>query len=142
MNQKTDCIFCKIIEGTAPADIVYRDDMVTAFMDINPINPGHVLVIPNLHTPGLEGLPDAYGKYLFNAAQELAAALRRTDLEPDGINLILADGAAAGQEVFHLHLHVLARYNGDGFGFHRGKKGQPDEALPSEVASMLREALS
>ena len=142
MDQTTDCIFCKIAEGTAQAEVVYRDDMVTAFMDIHPINPGHVLVIPNKHTPDLEGLPAGYGKHLFITAQKLAAALRQTDLNPDGINLLLADGEAAGQTVFHLHLHVLARYDGDGFGFRHGGNPQPGEAQPAEVASMLRGVLS
>ncbi len=139
MRNGSDCIFCKIAAGEADANVVYQDELVTAFLDIHPINPGHVLIVPNQHTPDLAGLVPAHGERIFTVAQKLAAALRRTALRPDGINFLLADGAAAGQTVFHLHLHVLPRFAGDGFGFrHGGASLDSNGAGPEEVASMLK----
>lgn len=112
----TSCIFCQIIAGNAPASFVYQDDLCVAFMDIRPINPGHLLVIPLVHGASLAELEPATGGHMFGVAQQLAAALRQTDLKCEGINFFLADGAAAGQEVFHVHLHVVPRFTGDGFG--------------------------
>jgi len=117
--KEPDCIFCQIIHREARASYVHQDDLVTAFMDIHPINPGHVLVIPNRHASGLADLDSDSGARMFVVGQKIAEALRESDLGVEGVNFLLADGAAAGQEVFHVHLHVLARYAGDGFGFKR-----------------------
>lgn len=110
------CIFCDIVAGRSPASVVYRDDYCMAVMDICPINTGHLLVIPVRHATHLADLDPRVGSALFEAAQKLAAAIRQSDLKAEGINLLLADGEAAGQEVFHVHLHVLPRFQGDGFG--------------------------
>lgn len=112
-----NCLFCKIIAGDLEGTIVYKDEICTALMDIQPINPGHLLVIPNDHSKDLTDLPPESGKHIFAIAQNLAAALRRSGIRCEGINLFLADGKAAMQEVFHFHLHVIPRYDGDGFGF-------------------------
>lgn len=112
-----DCIFCAIVTRQAPASIVYHDDVCTAFMDIQPVNAGHVLVVPNRHATYLADLDVAAGGQLFGVGQRVAAALRASGVPCEGVNLFLADGAAAGQEVFHVHLHVIPRYAGDGFGF-------------------------
>lgn len=110
------CIFCDIVAGRSPASVVYRDDSCIAVMDIRPINTGHLLVIPVRHATHLADLDPGVGGALFEAAQKLAAAIRPSDLKAEGINLLLADGEAAGQEVFHVHLHVVPRFQGDGFG--------------------------
>ena len=143
MAASPTCIFCEIVAGDAPASVVYRDPLVTAFMDIQPVNPGHLLVIPNEHAVYLADLPPATGGRMFEVAQLLAGALRRTRLKCEGINFFLADGEAAGQEVFHVHLHVLPRFAGDGFGLHYGPdytKLPPRSAL-DEVAADVRQAL-
>jgi len=114
-----DCIFCKILAGKAPASFIYKDENCSAFMDLHPVNPGHVLVVPNEHAASLAQLPPDTGGYLFQVGQRVAAALRESGLRCEGVNFFLADGAAAGQEVFHVHLHVLPRFAGDGFGFRR-----------------------
>ena len=116
-----DCIFCKIIAGAAPASLVYQDESCTAFMDIQPVNPGHLLVVPNRHVDYLAELDEAIGAQMFRVAQRLAQALRQCGVRCDGVNLFLADGEAAGQEIFHVHLHVFPRYHGDGFGFRFGR---------------------
>ena len=111
---ESDCVFCLILAGELPASFVHEDDRVVAFMDLNPITPGHMLVIPRTHAPALADLKPRDGKRMFSVAAQLASSLRRTSLRTEGINLFLADGEAAGQEVFHAHLHVIPRHENDG----------------------------
>ena len=107
------CIFCGIISGHSEASIVFRDNLVTVFMDINPVNPGHVLVVPNVHASDIDGVPEAACARMFIVGRHMAKALRRSGLRCEGVNLLLADGAAAGQDVFHSHLHVIPRFSGN-----------------------------
>ena len=137
------CVFCEILAGRAPASIVHRDPQSCAFMDIRPINPGHVLVIPVSHAAFLAELDPESGADLFRVGQRVAAAIRRSDLRCEGVNLLLADGEAAGQEVFHVHLHVIPRYRGDGSGFRFGGRGISPPARPAldEIAGKLRDSI-
>jgi histidine triad (HIT) family protein len=138
-----DCIFCRIVSGRLPSSIVYADDLVTAFMDIQPVNAGHVLVVPNRHATFLADLDDESAADMFRVARRLAAALRNSGLLCEGVNLFLADGEAAMQEVMHCHLHVFPRYRGDGFGLTFGpdyKNKPPREALEA-AAQRIRDAL-
>jgi histidine triad (HIT) family protein len=112
----TGCVFCKILAGELPASIVLENKRIAAFMDIRPVNTGHVLVIPRAHAPYLAHLDPDTGAHMFRTATQIAAAIRLSDLRCEGINLFLADGEAAMQEVFHVHLHVIPRFAGDGFG--------------------------
>jgi len=112
---ETPCVFCEIIAGRAESSLVYEDEHIVAFMDLRPLTPGHVLVVPRRHADYLEALDEDLGARMFTAAHRLARALRRSGLPCDGVNLFLADGEAAFQEVFHVHLHVLPRTPGDGF---------------------------
>ena len=107
------CVFCEIVAGTAPAHRVYEDEDVLAFMDIRPLSAGHTLVIPKQHAAGLEDLDPEQGGAAFRVAQHIGRALRRSTLPVDGVNLILSDGRAAMQTVFHVHIHVLPRRRGD-----------------------------
>lgn len=109
------CVFCDVVAGRAPGSVPYADDAVLALMDIRPVTPGHLMVIPRDHAPHLAELPEAVGGRLFRVAMRMAAALRASDLRCEGVNLFLADGEAAFQEVFHVHLHVFPRFPGDGF---------------------------
>jgi diadenosine tetraphosphate (Ap4A) HIT family hydrolase len=133
------CVFCDIIAGRSPASLVYRDEYCIAVMDICPVNPGHLLVIPVNHATHLADLQPRVGGALFEVAQRLAAAIRASGVKAEGINLLLADGEAAGQEVFHVHLHVLPRFRGDGFG-HRfpPQYGQrpPREQLDADATAI------
>jgi len=115
------CVFCAIIAEQAPASVAFENDTVIVFADIAPVNPGHQLVVPKVHAVGLEDLDPATGAEMFRVAQRVARALRRSGLRCEGVNLFLADGAAAFQEVFHTHLHVLPRYRGDGFHLETGQ---------------------
>jgi len=116
----TACVFCDILAFESPSSVVFRDDLCCAFMDIHPVNPGHVLIVPTDHAASLAELDERSGAHMFQIAQRIAGALRRSGLRCEGVNLFLADGSAAGQEVFHVHLHILPRYRGDGFGFRFG----------------------
>ena len=137
------CVFCEILAGRAPASVIHRDARSCAFMDILPVNTGHVLVIPVSHAAFLAELDPEAGADLFRVGQRVAAAIRRSDLRCEGVNLLLADGGAAGQEVFHVHLHVIPRYRGDGSGFRFGGRGvsPPTRYALDEIASNLRSSL-
>ncbi len=136
------CIFCDIIAGKAPASIVYEDDVVIAFMDLFPINPGHTLVVAKKHIARVTELDDATAARMMAVARDIAAAIYRSPIRADGVNLTLADGAAAGQEVPHAHLHVIPRYRGDGFHCTRsGGLHQASRAQLEEKASILKKAL-
>lgn len=135
-----DCIFCQILSGNLPVSMVYQDEFCSAFMDINPVTPGHVLVIPNQHAVGLSDLPEKDGEHIFAIAQKIAKRIKQSSLRCEGINLFLADGQAAGQEVFHVHLHVFPRFEGDGFGLRFGPhygKPVPRQQL-DQIAAELR----
>ena len=137
------CIFCRVSSGQAEASLVYQDGSVTAFMDILPVNPGHLLVVPNQHTPDLASLDEGTGGRMFTVAVRMSQALRGADVACEGVNLYLADGRAAGQEVLHVHLHVLPRFAGDGFGLRRAKQlhRSSREELDT-VAARIRSALA
>jgi histidine triad (HIT) family protein len=112
----TDCIFCKILSGDSPASVIYRDDLVAAFMDIQPVNLGHLLVVPIRHAPLMADVTAEEAAALMRVAQRTTAALRASTLRCEGVNYFLADGEAAMQEVLHAHLHVFPRFKGDNFG--------------------------
>ena len=137
------CIFCEIIRGQAQASIVYSDQHVLAFMDIQPVNPGHLLVVPRVHANYLSALDPETGGRLFQAGMRMAAAISRSGIRCEGINLHLADGRAAGQEIFHVHLHVIPRFLGDGFGLRFGPEyyNLPDRSTLDRTATDIRMAL-
>jgi len=110
----SDCIFCSIVAGDIPCAKLYEDDLVFAFLDIAPINPGHALVIPKTHAGGAAAVPEETAGRMFHVASRLGVAMKRA-LEMDGFNLHLADGKCAGQVVGHAHLHVVPRKFDDGF---------------------------
>jgi histidine triad (HIT) family protein len=137
------CVFCDIVSGQAPASLVYEDEVAMAFMDIQPVNPGHVLVIARDHASLLADLDPQVGGHLFRVGMQIAAALRRSPVRCEGVNLFLADGAAAGQEVDHIHLHVVPRFPGDGFGLRFGPDyaRRPGRESLDKTAGAIRQAL-
>lgn len=139
----TACIFCQIVEGILPSSKVYEDEICLAFMDIQPVNPGHVLVIPKAHFKDLADLSAEVGEHLFRVAQRVVLSLPKTDLKIEGTNLFLADGEAAGQEVFHVHLHVIPRFAGDGFGFRFGPNymNLSERSELDSIASQIKQQL-
>lgn len=143
MADGKDCIFCKILAGEAEASLVYRDETCAAFMDIQPVNPGHMLVLPNRHAAYLSDLTEEEGAQIFRVAQRLAAALRQSGIRCEGVNLFLADGEAAMQEIFHVHLHLFPRYDADGFGlkFPPSYYQKPQREELDEAAEKIKRAL-
>lgn len=112
MSASADCLFCGIVAGEVPAEIVDSDEHTVAFMDINPATPGHALVVPRRHSADLMDIPPEDLARTALAAQRLAQRIEGV-LHPAGFNLINACRAAAWQTVFHLHVHVVPRYEGD-----------------------------
>ncbi len=112
MTKDNNCIFCKILSGDIPSFKVFEDDQTYAFMDINPANPGHVLVIPKFHAPNIFEIPPEWMTACMITAQKIALAVEKT-VSPDGINILQANGEGAAQSVQHFHIHVMPRRNGD-----------------------------
>ena len=139
----SSCIFCEIIKGNASSSKVFEDDTCMAFMDIQPVNPGHVLVIPKTHFKDLSDLPAEIGGHLFQVAQRIANTLPKTNVKNEGVNLFLAHGEAAGQEVFHVHLHVIPRYKGDGFRFKFGPNynNLPERSELDTITTQIKQGL-
>lgn len=108
-----ECLFCKIAAKKIPSWIVYEDDCVAAFLDIMPRSPGHTMVIPKHHVPNILELPEAEVTPLFSAVKKVAELLS-SKLKPDGITIGINQGRASGQEVDHLHVHLMPRWHGDG----------------------------
>lgn len=133
-------IFAEIIAGTAESSRVYEDDTTLAFMDIRPLTAGHVLVVPKQQYRTLAELPAEVGAQLFVVGQKVAAALRACDPAVAGVNFFLADGEVAGQEIFHVHLHVVPRSVGDGFGL-RARPSSPQRSELDRSAAQIAEAL-
>ena len=137
------CVFCQIVRGNAQSSMVYADDAVVAFMDIQPVNDGHILVVPRAHAAQLAELDEETGAQMFRVAMRLSEAMRQSGVRCEGVNLFLADGEAAGQEVFHVHLHIIPRFRGDGFGFRFGSQYGilPERARLDEVAAGIGQAM-
>jgi histidine triad (HIT) family protein len=135
------CVFCGIARGSQPASVVAESDDVLAFCDIQPVHPGHLLVIPRAHAGDLAELPAETGRSMWSLGQRLAGAVRASGLPCDGVNLFLADGAAAGQEVWHTHLHVIPRIARDGMLRISANWSLPPRAALDETAARVRAAL-
>jgi histidine triad (HIT) family protein len=108
------CPFCDVIQGAGEVSMCFEDAEVVAFMDIQPVNAGHVLVVPRQHYESLEDIPPSLASHLFQVAMQLAPVVKQV-ARADGLNLVVNSGAAAGQDVFHYHVHIIPRRPGDGF---------------------------
>jgi diadenosine tetraphosphate (Ap4A) HIT family hydrolase len=128
------CVFCQIVAGTRQAEsVVYRDDRVVAFLSIGQRNPGHVLIVPATHAENFLAVPAETMHQMTDVAHILAEAIKHTDLKMDGFHLQMNTGKAAGQSVFHAHLHLIPRFEGDANGVAilpnaRGQTGQAEAA--------------
>ena len=130
-----DCIFCKIVAGEIPSHKVYEDDNSLAFLDISPSSRGHTLVIPKQHAASMDDIsPESLAATMVSA--QAVARILRSKLRPDGMNVFQNNGRAAGQEVFHYHLHLLPRWESDRAGL--GRRGATDHAALATLAAELR----
>ena len=138
--QTAGCIFCAIVGGDAPASFLYQDDIVVAFMDIRPVQPGHLLVVPRMHAELIPELEDAVLATMWSVATRLNRALRAGAPSAEAVSVYVADGEAAGQEIPHVHIHLIPRHADDGFGFRfpPGYGAQPTRAELEAIADRIR----
>jgi histidine triad (HIT) family protein len=129
----SDCVFCRIVARQIPATVVHEDADTLAFMDIGQVNPGHVLVACKAHVENIFGLSEAQAAAVFRAAAKVARAVRAA-FDPPGLSVYQANGKPAGQTVFHFHLHVLPRHDGDGMQLVWPVKNPPREQLEAYAA--------
>lgn len=135
------CVFCEILRGNEPASFTYQDDTVVAFMDVQPITHGHMLVVPREHSVLMSDLNETVAMRTFRVARRLSSVVRAT-LGATGVNLFVADGETAFQDVPHFHVHVIPRYANDGFGltFPDSYSRPPSRAQLETIASEIRAA--
>lgn len=134
-----DCLFCKIGKKEIPAEIVYENDHAFAILDINPVSPGHTMVISRTHAQNLPELPKEEVGPLFEGVKVVLAKIQSA-LKPDGFTIGINQGSVSGQVVDHLHIHLIPRFVGDkGHSVHSVVQNTPKESLP-EIARRIREA--
>ena len=138
--KKDDCIFCKLANGNIPVEPVYEDDIVKAIFDASPANAGHILIIPKEHVSNIYELDDELAAHIFKVAARLARALK-TSLDYDGLNVLQNNGEAAGQTVFHFHMHLIPRFAGDGVNV-CWEQQTPDEEKLSEIREKISKEIN
>lgn len=138
-GRRDPCPFCGIAEGREPTDLVYADDMIIAFPPLRPATPGHVLVVPRQHFADVWELTDEVSAHLADVVLRLSKAVRKA-LRPDGLNIITSAGAAATQTVPHIHVHLVPRRWGDGFGPIWPKESPVSADQAKECAALVRAA--
>lgn len=134
-----DCLFCKIIAGSIPAETVYEDEHFLAFLDIKPINLGHTLIVPKEHHRNIFDMRDSEAQLLGPVIQKIARAVKE-GTHADGLNVGWNNESAAGQLIFHCHLHIMPRFNNDGHESWKGIENIPAEEL-QKTASSIRAVL-
>jgi histidine triad (HIT) family protein len=141
-TRETPCTFCDLIRGAGEVSVCYEDGAAVAFMDIQPVNAGHVLVVPREHHESLFDVPPELGDHLFHVTMRLAGAVRRVTGCED-LNIVVSSGAAAGQDVFHHHVHIIPRREGDGFEVQLpfGGSEMPDRTMLDAVAARIISAM-
>jgi diadenosine tetraphosphate (Ap4A) HIT family hydrolase len=135
----SDCVFCRLLAGEGEVSVAYEDDVLVGLMDLHPVNPGHVLLVPRRHAPYLADLKEETGAHAFRIAMRMQQAIRAAGIKCEGINLFVADGKAAFQDVFHFHLHVIPRFEGDPFKIDADWKEAPRDEL-NRIAGHIRAA--
>jgi histidine triad (HIT) family protein len=139
VNESTrHCIFCEIVHGAGEASVCYEDGIAVAFMDIQPVNAGHVLIVPREHHESLNDVPGEVAMHLFDVALRLGPVVRRISRSSD-LNIVVNSGEAAGQNVFHYHVHLIPRRAGDGFDVPLpfGGSEMPDRTLLDAMAARI-----
>ena len=133
---KDDCIFCKLANGVFDTNVIYEDEDFTVILDAGPANRGHALIIPKDHYANIYEIPEETAGKAFKLAKKLAAHM--TDkLKCDGFNIVQNNGEAAGQTVFHFHMHLIPRFKGDG-AMIQWKPGKPTDEEQKELCRLLK----
>lgn len=133
-----NCIFCKILAGEIPSTAVYEDDDFKAILDVNPAARGHVIILPKNHAANIYELPDEDASKIMIVAKKIATAIEKA-YHCDGVNILQNNGEAAGQTVFHLHVHVIPRFKGDtvNIGWKQGDMLEDLDAICKEIQAQL-----
>lgn len=133
-----NCIFCKILAGEIPSTAVYEDDDFKAILDVNPAARGHVIILPKNHAANIYELPDEDASKIMVVAKKIATAIEKA-YRCDGVNILQNNGEAAGQTVFHLHVHVIPRFKGDtvNIGWKQGDMPEDLDAICKEIQAQL-----
>ena len=133
-----NCIFCKILKGDIPSTVVYEDELFKAILDVNPAARGHVIILTKKHVPNIFELPQEEALGIMSVAKKIACALQKA-YSCDGVNILQNNGEAAGQTVFHLHVHVIPRFKGDtvNIGWKPGEMPEDMEAIADEIKANL-----
>lgn len=134
----TNCIFCKILTGEIPSERIYEDADTAVILDIKPINPGHLLVLPKNHHVNAYDLPEETIGAMMRTAKKMAMVQQKA-LDIENVNIYMNNGKDAGQVVFHAHIHVIPRHENDGYGLWHGKEYEPGKA--EEISETLKNAL-
>ncbi len=134
----SDCIFCKLVKGEIPSSKVYEDKDVLAFLDIGPVNKGHTLVIPKKHYETIWDVPDKVLGAMMIKSKEISKAIEKA-LKADGVNIMMSNRKAAGQLVPHAHIHLIPRYQGD--GFKHWPQGKYEEGEMKTYVEMIKKQL-
>jgi len=135
-----NCIFCKIAKKEIPGAIVYEDDKFIAFLDINPVNKGHALIIPKKHYPDITNLPDELNHEFMNIIKKIGIAVKEA-MNCEGFNIIINTGKTAGQVIFHVHCHIIPRVEDDGFEHWKGspyENNQEVELYQDKISRLIR----
>ena len=133
---RDDCIFCKIAAGQIPSKTIYEDDSYRVILDLGPAARGHALILPKEHYADIYELPEEKAGEVFKLAKRMAAQMKST-LGCDGFNVVQNNGEVAGQTVFHFHMHLIPRYDGDGQHI-AWKPGEPTQDELEETARIIR----
>ena len=134
-----DCIFCKIVKGEIPSSKIYEDENVLSFLDISPANKGHALVIPKEHFEKFNDMPEEIAVALMKAANKISKAVEKA-VQPDGYSILINNGKAAGQEIGHVHLHIIPKYENDDFKLlwtHKEYKESEMEEYQRKIKKLL-----
>ena len=141
------CIFCDLVHGAAEVSMCYEDSTAIAFMDVQPVNPGHVLVVPREHYEAIQDVPREVGAHLYDVAIRLIPVVQEATGTHD-MNIVVNSGAHAGQNVMHYHIHIIPRREGDGFDVQLPFEGSemPNreqlDAMAALIGSMLRDPVA
>lgn len=133
------CLFCKIIAGEISSEKIYEDEHFLAFLDLHPVNVGHALIVPKEHADNLYTTPDETLTHLAPLVKKLSIAIKKT-LRADGINIAMNNDPAAGQIIFHSHIHIIPRFEGDGFKHWHGARNYHESEM-TEIAKKISQTL-
>jgi histidine triad (HIT) family protein len=133
-----ECVFCRIVAGEIPCTKVFEDGLCLAFLDIGPISPGHTLLVPKTHYETIHQMPADEAAHLARHIPSLAAAVQKA-VSAEGINVLQNNGRCSGQEVFHVHVHLIPRWPEDGLGFRWPAKQADPEVLKQQAEAIRRQ---